>query len=80
MSQAASEYETRRLRGLTGNFSGDAITVRQLGNHWEASLTGNPGVFETSAVSGHDAIGRLVERVWPVRRSGVGVVLTRTER
>lgn len=80
MSQADAEHETRRLRGLTGAFSGEAITVRQLGNYWEASLTGNSGVFEASSVSGHDAIGRLVERVWPVRRLGVGMVLSRMER
>lgn len=77
MSQEEAERDFRRMRGLTDAFSGGSVTVVQSGDEWEASLTANPSIFELSSVSGYDALGKLVHRVWPVRLAGFAARMER---
>lgn len=48
----------------------EKYTVTMSKDLYTASVTDEPGVFETSAVSAYDALGRLVARLAPVRTHG----------
>lgn len=48
----------------------DKYTVTMSAGLFTASVTANPAVFETSVLSAHDALGRLIARLGGVRTLG----------
>jgi|DEB19_MinimDraft_3_1074340.scaffolds.fasta_scaffold234188_1 flagellar biosynthesis/type III secretory pathway protein FliH len=63
---AEAEYE----RGYEAGRESTEYEVVMRGDLFIASLRAEPAIFETSAVSAHDALGRLVARVGVVHTMG----------